>query len=91
MKNEDALQKVKTKRKNTIRERQWRFVGHILREEDGTEKQCIETEMKRNRARGRQRMKMLDWMKEKLKVKTNAELGDIAKERKKWEKGWDKV
>ena len=47
MKNEDVLQKVKTKRKNTIRERQWRFVGHILREEDGTEKQCIETEMKR--------------------------------------------
>ena len=29
---------------------------------------------------------MLDWMNEKLKVKTNAELGDIAKDREKWKK-----
>lgn len=42
-------------------------------------KHIIETEMKENRARGMQRMKMLDWMKEKLNFKIN-----IVKDREKW-------
>ena len=36
------------------------------------------------RARGRQRLKMLDWMKERLRVEGCRQLSNVARDRKKW-------
>ena len=62
--NEAVLEKMKVKRElmNIIREKQWRFVGHLLREKSGIERHIIETEMAGKRATGRQSMMMFDWM-----------------------------
>ena len=49
-----------------IREKQRRFVGHVLREDDGMERNRAELVGKR--ARGRQRMKMFNWMKKRLNL-----------------------
>ena len=51
--NEEVLQRIGIKRQllDTIRKRQRKFVGHLLREEDGMERYIIETEMAGERAR----------------------------------------
>ena len=61
--NQEVLQKAETERQlmNTMRERQWRFVGHLLREEGGIEKHTSDVELRRTWAKGKQRIKMLDW------------------------------
>ena len=69
---------------NTIRRRQWNFVGHVLRREGGIEKNILEAEMGGKRARGRQRLKMLDWMMERLRIKDGKQLGIVAMNRKRW-------
>ena len=53
--NEAVLEKVGVERQllNTIRRRQWNFVGHVLRREGGIEKNILEAEMGGKRARGR--------------------------------------
>ena len=50
----------------TIKRRQWRFIGQELRG-GGIERNILEADMAGNRARGRQRLKMLDWMMERLR------------------------
>ena len=71
---------------DTIRKRQWKFVKHLLREEGGMERYIIETEMTGERARGRQRMKLLDWMMKKMDVRDGRQLADIARDRSRWRK-----
>ena len=51
-----------------IRDRQWSFVEHLLRENDGMEHHIIETEIVGKRARGRQRRRMFEWMTTRLNV-----------------------
>ena len=48
-----VLKKMKTKRQlmDTIREKQWRFVGHLLREDDRMEPYIKKTELVGKRAR----------------------------------------
>ena len=84
--NEVVLEKVGSKRQilTTIRRRQWRFVGHELRREGGIEKNILKAEMKRKRARGRQRLKMLDWIMQRFRVKNGKQLANVARDRKRW-------
>ena len=84
--NEAVLEKVGVERQllNTIRRRQWNFVGHVLRREGEIEKNILEAEMGGKRARGRQRLKMLDWMMERLRIKDGKQLGIVAMNRKRW-------
>ena len=84
--NEVVLEKVGSERQllTTIRRRQWRFVGHKLRREGGIEKNVLEAEMTGKRARGRQRLKMLDWIMEKFRVKDVKQLANFARDRKRW-------
>ena len=84
--NEAVLEKVGVERQllNTIRRRQWKFVGHVLRREGWIEKNILEAEMGGKRARGRQRLKMLDWMMERLRIKGGKQLGNVAMNRKRW-------
>ena len=82
--NEVVLDKVGAERELliAIKRRQWRFVGHELR--GGViERNILEAEMARKRARGRQRLKMLDWMMERLRVEDGKQLGNVARDRKK--------
>jgi len=69
--NEVLFEKVDTERQlsTTTRRRQWRFVGHELRREREIEKNILEVEMAGTRTRGRQRLKMLDWIMERFRVK----------------------
>ena len=55
------------------RERQWSFVGHLLREHDGMECYIIETnhEQVGKRVKGRHRMEMCSWMKKRMKDRKN--------------------
>ena len=68
--NEAVLEKEGVERQllSTIRKRQRKFVGHELRREGGIEKNILEAEMGGKRARGRQRLKMLDWMMERWRI-----------------------
>ena len=61
-------------------------MGHLLREKDGIERHIIETEMVDKRERGRQRMRMFDWMATRFNVRNAKDLGDIARDRGKWRK-----
>ena len=56
----------------------------MLRREGGIEKNILEAEMGGKRARGRQRLKMLDWMMERLRIKDGKQLGNVAMNRKRW-------
>ena len=58
--------------------------GHELRREGGIEKNILEAEMIRKRARGRQRLKMLDWIMERFRVKDWKQLADVERDRKRW-------
>ena len=80
--NEVVLEKMKVKWEllNITRARQWAFVGHLLRENDGMEHHIIETEMVGKRTRGRQRMRMFDWMTARLTVLNAKDLGHIARD-----------
>ena len=54
--NEEILNRMRTKRLlvDNIRGRQWKFIRHVLKEEDGIERHVIETPMTGKRARGGQ-------------------------------------
>ena len=69
---------------NTIRRRQWNFVGHVLRREGGIEKSILEAEMGGKRATGRRRLKMLDWMMERLRIIDGKQLRNVAMNSKRW-------
>ena len=82
---DEVLSKVGMKRGllNIARKKQWSFIGHELRR-GGIEKNIIEAEMAGKRARGRQRLKMLDWMMRKLCVKEEKQLTKFARDRMNW-------
>ena len=84
--NEDILNRMRTKRLlvDTIRGRQWKFIGHILREEDRIERHIIETPMEGKRTRGRQRITFLDWMRKRANAQDGTELGEMARDRDGW-------
>ena len=84
--NEVVLGKVGSERQplTIIRRRQWRFVGHELRREGVIEKNILEAEMTGKRARGRQRLKMLDWIMETFRVKDGEQLANVARDKKRW-------
>ena len=81
--NEVVLDKVGGEREflTTIKRRQWRLIGHGLRG-GGTERNILEAEMAGKRARGRQRLKMLDWMMDRLRVEVGKQLANVARDRK---------
>ena len=85
--NEVVLEKVGSNRQllTTIRGRQWTCVGYELRR-GGIEKNILEAEITGKRARGRQRLKMLDWIMEKFRVKDGKQLANVARDRKDEEK-----
>ena len=60
--NEEVLMMVDEKRAmiSTIRQRQWNWIGHVLRG-DSLLKVVIDGRMKGKKTRGRMRMKLLDW------------------------------
>lgn len=66
----DILDKIAMRRPllNTISRRQWGFIKHELRG-GGIERKTMEVKMAGKRARGRERLKMLDWMMKKLGVR----------------------
>ena len=84
MTNEVILDKVGAEREllKTIKRRQWRFIGHELRG-GGIGRNILGAEMAGKRARGRQRVKMLEWMMERLRVEDGKQLGKVARDRKK--------
>ena len=84
--NELVLEEVGSERQllTTIRRRQRRFVGHELRREGGIEKNILEAEMTGTRTRGRQILKMLDWIMERFSVKDGKQLANVARDRKGW-------
>lgn len=59
-------------------------MGHFLREEQCIEKHIMMTELEGKRSRGRQRMKILGWIKATLNVKRKQDLVDVAKDKEKW-------
>ena len=69
---------------DTIRGRQWKFIGHLLREEDGIERHIIETPMEGKRARGRQKIAFLDWMRKRANAQDGTELGEMARNSNGW-------
>ena len=66
----------------SIRKSQWRFAWHELRRKGGIENNILETEMTKKRARGRQRLKMLDWIMERFRAKDGKQLANVARDRK---------
>ena len=86
LKNEAVLEKVGVEGQllNTIRRRHWNFVRHVLRREGAIEKNILEAEMGGKRAKGRQKLKMLDWMMERLRIKDGKQSGNVAMNRKRW-------
>ena len=86
--NEVVLEKAGSERQllTSIRRRQWRFVGHELRREGGIEKNSLEAEMTGKRARGRLRLKMLDWIMERFRVKEGKQSANPARDWKNGEK-----
>ena len=69
---------------DTIRSRRWKFIGHVLREKDGKEHHIIETPMERKRARRKQRIAFLDWMRKRANARDGTELGEMARNRDGW-------
>ena len=67
-----------------VRERQMRFVGHVMREND-LERTVTTGRVEGRRARGRQRMKYMDsLMKDVRDVQTVGELMRMTEDRERW-------
>ena len=84
--NKEILNRMRTKRLlvDTIRGRQWKFIGRVVREEDGIERHITETPMEGKRARGRQRIAFLDRMSKRENARDGTELGEMARNRDGW-------
>ena len=84
--NEEVLRRVGKGRElmATVRERQLRFIGHVMREDD-LEKIVITGRIEGTRARGRQRMKYMDsLMKDVREMETVGELIRTTEDRGRW-------
>lgn len=57
---------------------------YFLREGDRMESYMVETELLGRRAWVRQRMKIFDLMKKRMKMQSKKDLGDVAKDKNKW-------
>lgn len=64
----EVLKKMKVRRVDEYyrREREWRLIGDFCRENYRREHYMMETELVGKRAKGRQKMKMFDWMRKRL-------------------------
>ena len=83
--NIEILQMAGTKRMlmTTIRKRQLGFLGHTLRG-GGIEKDCLLGMIEGRRARGRQRSKFMDGIKECIGCDTMEEVMRLAEDRAEW-------
>ena len=84
--NEEVLRRVGKGRElmATVRERQLRFIGHVMREDD-LEKIVITGRIEGTRARGRQRIKYMDsLMKDVREMETVGELIRTTEDRGRW-------
>ena len=86
MTNEVVLEWMKTDRQflTTIRGKEWSFIGQELRRERGIERNIFEVEMAGRRTKDKQRLKILDWMMERLRANDGKQLSKIARDRKRW-------
>ena len=82
--NEEILQIAKARRSlwTDIRERQRKFIGHVMRKEE-LEQILMTGKIQGKKARGRQKQMMLPSMAEDYAMKTNDML-HAAKDRRKW-------
>ena len=62
------------------------FLVIWLREDSGMERHVIVTELDGKSAKGRPRMKMLDWMKRRLNVRREEDMMDVARDRQRWKR-----
>ena len=60
------------------------FIGHELRREGRIKRNLLDAEMAGKRSRGRQRLKVLDIMMERLRVIDGKHLSKIARDRTRW-------
>ena len=83
--NEDILTYINTERKlmTTIKKSQWTFFGHIMRRE-GLQNLAVTGKIEGKRARGRQRKKYTDRLREGTEISNNIELIRSTKERRAW-------
>ena len=84
--NEEVLRRAGTERTliNQIRKRQLNFLGHIIRA-NGLEKDCLLGRVQGRRARGRQRLKFMDVLKEQMDHRwKTADLIRMAHDRGRW-------
>ena len=84
--NEEVLREMETDRElmTTIRKRQLRFLGHIMRRE-GLEEVVMMGMVKGRRARGKQREKYMDGlMRAKGKQLKPAQMLQVARDRERW-------
>ena len=83
--NQQGLQMAGTSRlmMTTIRQRQLRYVGHVLRNRS-LAKDCLLGTMERTRARGRQRMKFTDGVKAVVACGNIGEVVRTAEDRARW-------
>ena len=83
--NQNVIQIDGTKRKliTVIRKRQLRFIGHVLRR-NGLENSCLLGMISRKRARGRQRNKYMDGIKEAKNIQTTVDVLRPIQDRNVW-------
>ena len=83
--NEEVLRRAGVKRElmTMIRRRQIGFVGHILRS-NGLEKDCLLGMIDGRRARGRQRSKFMDGIREVTGCETMGDVMRLAEDRSVW-------
>ena len=83
--NQEVLERMGVAREmmTVIRKRQLGFLGHILRS-DGMESNCLMGMVEGRRARGRQRMKWTDRIKELVGCERMGEVKRLAEDRSAW-------
>ena len=83
--NDEVMQMADTSRKliTTIRQRQLRYLGHVLRGSN-LEKDCLMGTIEGTRARGRQRLKFMDGIKTLIGGSDMGEIIRLAEDREEW-------
>ena len=83
--NQEVLQMAGTTRElmSIVKRRQLGYLGHVLRG-DGLERDCLLGMIEGKRARGRQRMKYMDGIKEMVGREKMEEVAELARNRREW-------